>query len=215
METMMSTTNTTAQKWMKAMAIAAAALQIPLLMLWKIMVDTVRSCSSELMVTHDSSGETAFELVFQWENFWEMFPYFLPALLALAECFVLSVVGLVLVLRQKRVTVTTACFYGVTFLACGFLCLAFARPASVLGTEIAPKITLHEFVFYRYFCGLEWRFNVDWFPLLETIKFVFLGLHMAACGVLCGLGIADLIKSRKSERRAACDCGADTETATN
>ena len=38
-------------KLKKALAITVAALQIPLLMLWKIMVDTVRSCSSELMVT--------------------------------------------------------------------------------------------------------------------------------------------------------------------
>lgn len=185
-------------KLKKALAITVAALQIPLLMLWKIMVDTVRSCSSELMVTQDPSGETTFELVFQWEKFWEMFPYFLPVSLVLAECFVLSVVGLVLVLRQKRVTVTTACFYGVTFLACGFLCLAFARPASVLGTEIAPKITLHEFMFYRYFCGLEWRFNVDRFPLLEAIKFLLLGLCMAASGVLCGLGITEAVQKKKT-----------------
>ena len=79
-------------------------------------------------------------------------------------------------------------------MACGFLCFAFARPVAVLGTEIAYKMTLHEYMFYRYFCGLEWRFNVDRFPLLEAIKFILLGLHIAASGALCGLGIADAVK---------------------
>ena len=193
--------NFTTNKLQKALAITLTALQIPLLMLWKITVDIIRSCSCELIATHDPSGKTTFELVFQWETFWEVLPSFLPIILSLTVCFVLSVLGLVLVLRQKRVTVTAACFYGVTFLACGFLCFAFARPVAVLGTEIAYKMTLHEYMFYRYFCGLEWRFNVDRFPLLEAIKFIFLGLHIAGSGVLCGLGITDLVQRKRMPSR--------------
>lgn len=185
-------------KILTLLSVTVAALQIPLLMLWTIAVDTMITCSCGLIATHDPSGKSTFELAFQWEKFWEVFPSFLPIFLALTACFVLSVVGLITVLRKKQVTVPTICFYGVTVLACGFLCFAFARPATVLGTEIAHQLTLHEFMFYRYFCGLEWRFNVDRFPLLEAIKFILLGLHMAGSGALCGLGIADRIRRRRA-----------------
>ena len=118
----------------------------------------------------------------------------MPILLALAACFVLSVKGLISVLLRKRVTVPTVCFYAVTFLACGFLCFAFARPAAILGTDKGYMLMTYELVFFRYFGGMELRFDISLFPLLRAIKVLLLGLCMAASGVLCGLGIEEAVQ---------------------
>ena len=185
-------------KILTLLSVTAAALQIPLLMLWKIILDSLRGGSSLLQHRVDPLGNSVYELVFKWELFWKSFGIHLPILLALTACFVLSVLGLISVLRRKRVTVPTICFYAVTFLACGFLCFAFARPAAILGTDKGYMLMPYELVFFRYFGGMELRFDISLFPLLRTIKFLFLGLHMAASGVLCALGITDLARRRKA-----------------
>ena len=189
---------TTAQKWMKAAAITAAALQIPLLMLWKIILDSLMGGSSLLQHRVDPLGNSVYELVFKWELFWKSLGIHLPILLALTACFVLSVLGLISVLRKKRVTVPAICFYAVTFLACGFLCFAFARPSAILGIDKGYMLMTYELTFFRYFGGMELRFDISLFPLLRAIKYLLLGLHMVAGGVLCGLGIADKIKRQNA-----------------
>ena len=185
-------------KLKKALAIAVAALQIPLLMLWKIILDSIRGGSSVVDLRVDPLGNHVFELVFKWDLFWESFGIHLPILLALTACFVLSVLGLISVLRKKRVTVPAICFYAVTFLACGFLCFAFARPAAILGADKGYMLMTYELTFFRYFGGMELRFDISLFPLLRAIKYLLLGLHMVAGGVLCGLGIADKIKRQNA-----------------
>ena len=185
-------------KLKKALAITAAALQIPLLMLWKIILDSLMGGSSLVQLKVDPLGNRVVESVFKWELFWESFGIHLPILLALTACFVLSVLGLILVLRRKRVTVLTSCFYAVTFLACGFLCFALARPAAILGTDKGYMLMTYELVFFRYFGGMELRFDISLFPLLRTIKFLLLGLCMAASGALCGLGIAEAVQKKKA-----------------
>ena len=185
-------------KLKKALAIAVAALQIPLLMLWKIILDSLMGGSSLVQLKIDPLGNRVLESVFKWELFWESFGIHLPILLALTACFVLSVLGLILVLRRKRVTVPTICFYAVTFLACGFLCFAFARPAAILGTDKGYMLMPYELVFFRYFGGMELRFDISLFPLLRAIKFLLLGLCMAASGALCGLGIAEAVRKKKA-----------------
>ena len=186
-------------KLKKTLAITVAALQIPLLMLWKITVNAVRASCCALVANTKPNGDIAYELVFQWEKFGSVFPSYLPIFVALAACLILSVVGLVSVLRKKRVTIPSVCVYAVAVLSCGFLWFAFARPSTIVGHMNGSNLELQEFMFYRYFCGLEWRFNVDYFPLLEAIKFIFLGLHIAGSGVLCGLGIADFVKKRRRQ----------------
>ena len=76
---------TTAQKWMKAAAITAAALQIPLLMLWKIILDSLMGGSSLLQHRVDPLGNSVYELVFKWELFWKSLGIHLPILLASAH----------------------------------------------------------------------------------------------------------------------------------
>ena len=185
-------------KLKKALAITVAALQIPLLMLWKISLDSIRGGSSVVDLRVDPLGNHVFELVFKWDLFWESLGLHLPILLALTACFVLSVLGLISVLRRKRVTVPTICFYAVTFLACGFLCFAFARPAAILGTDKGYMLMTYELVFFRYFGGMELRFDISLFPLLRAIKFLLLGLCITASGVLCGLGIVEAVQKKKA-----------------
>ena len=190
--------NTLTRKWTRALAITVAALQIPLLMLWKIILDSLMGGASLVQLKVDPLGNRVVESVFKWELFWKSFGIHLPILLALTACFVLSVLGMISVLRRKRVTVPTICFYAVTFLACGFLCFAFARPAAILGPDKGYMLMTYELVFFRYFGGMELRFDISLFPLLRAIKFLLLGLCMAASGVLCGLGIAEAVLKKKA-----------------
>lgn len=185
-------------KLKKALAITVAALQIPLLMLWKIILDSLMGGSSWVQIKVDPLGNRVVESVFKWGLFWKSFGIHLPILLALTACFVLSVLGLISVLPRKRVTVLTICFYAVTFLACGFLCFAFARPAAILGMDKGYMLKAYELTFFRYFGGMELRFDISLFPLLQAIKFLLLGLCMAASGALCGLGIAEAVQKKKA-----------------
>ena len=190
--------NTRMKKWIRALAITAVALQIPMLMLWKITVETVISCSCGLEVYTDSAGGMAYELTFQWEKLGGVLLHFLPILLSLAACLILSVLGLVSVLRQKRVTVPTLCFYAVTVLVCGFLWAAFARPSAIVGLDNGFNLETQEYMFYRYFAGMEWDV-LDVYPLLECIKFLLLGLLMAVSGALCALGITAQVRRRRPQ----------------
>ena len=185
-------------KILTILSVTAAALQIPLLMLWKIILDSLRGGSSLVQLKIDPLGNQVLESVFKWELFWKSLGIHLPILLALTACFVLSVLGLISVLRKKRVTVPAICFYAVTFLACGFLCFAFARPAAILGPDKGYMLMTYELVFFSYFGGMELRFDISLFPLLRAIKYLLLGLCLAASGALCGLGIADKIRRQNA-----------------
>ena len=178
----------TKQKLLKVLAIVVVALQIPLLMLWDITIDAFRTSASEVKLT-----DGGYDLVFQWDKVSGAVVSYLPILLALAACLAMTVLGLIFILRQKRATISTVCFYAVTVFLCGFLYLSFAAPAIIVGEANAYTLMLSEFIFFRYFGGMELRFVSDMFPLFETIKFFFLGLLMAGSAALCGLGIAELI----------------------
>ena len=52
---------------------------------------------------------------------------------------------------------------------------------------------LSEFMFYRYFGIMQWNI-INIFPAFETIKFFIIDLLMVGSGVVCGLGIIDLIR---------------------
>ena len=175
------------KKLTKVLAITVAALQIPLFMLWTITLDAFKVSSSEIQLI-----ESGYDLVFQWDKLASTILSYLPIMLALITCLVLSVMGLIFVLRKKHMTILTVCFYAATVFACGFLRLTFAAPAIIMGEENAHYLMLSEYIFFRYFGGMELRI-INIFPLLEAIKFIFLDLLMVGSGILCGLGIADLI----------------------
>ena len=182
----------TKQKLLKVLAIVVAALQIPLLMLWKITLDAFKRNSSEIKYTTDGG----FDLVFQGDKVASALVSFGPILLTLMACLVLSVLGLICILRKKQATVPAVCFYALTALSCGFLCLAFAAPIIIVGEANAQMLMLSEFMFYRYFAGMEWHAVGDIFPMLETIKFFFLGLLATGSEALFALGIVDLLGQR-------------------
>ena len=185
-------------KLKKALAITVAALQIPLLMLWAIIVNTLRLSCHRLEASTKPNGDIAYELVFKEEIFRSELPAFLPFFLALAACLVLSVVGLIAVLRKKRVTVTTACLYAVATLICGFLWFAFARPSAIVGYLNSTNLFLIELEYFQRICGMGLPGTDLLFSFVKSIKFLLLGLCMAASGVLCGLGIAEAVRKKKA-----------------
>ena len=180
---------TTQKKLLKALAIVVVAIQIPMLILWNITLDALKFSSSE--ITYIPGG--GYDQVFQWDKFGSTLLLYGPILLALTTCLALSVLGLIFILRKKHATISTVCFYAATVLSCGFLCLAFAAPAVILGEENAYMLTLSEFMFYRYFGIMQWNI-INIFPAFETIKFFIIDLLMVGSGVVCGLGIIDLIR---------------------
>lgn len=177
-------------KLKKAMAVAVAALQIPLLMLWKITYDAL-SMASQAIEQGEDGGYTT---VFKADLFGSALLRYSPVILALLACFALSIVGLVVIFKRKgSMNPAAICVYGVTVIACGVLILAFVRS----DTDPTHPLRLSEFMFFRYFMGMEWRIT-DIFPLLQIIKYFPLGLCAAGSGVLCGLGVADAACRRKT-----------------
>ena len=68
-------------------------------------------------------------------------------------------------------------------------------------------------MFYRYFGGIGWHAVGDIFPMLETIKFFFLGLLATGSEALFALGIVDLLGQRAtptSVRAEACEASEES-----
>ena len=180
----------TMRKWMRTLAIAMVVLQIPLLMLWDIVYKTVYAASQRLVKV-----EGDFRLEFGWDLWGKALLTYLPVILALVVCLVLPIVGMISILRNRRIGISAMCLYAVTVLAGGYLCLTFAS-FSFIGGEFTPGMMLQEYMFFRYFAEMELSV-IDIFPLLQTIKYILLGLLMAGSGALCGLGIAELAGQQK------------------
>ena len=106
--------------------------------------------------------------------------------------------GLIAVLRKKRVTVTTACLYAVATLICGFLWFAFARPSAIVGYLNSTNLFLIELEYFQRIGGMGLPGTDLLFSFVKSIKFLLLGLCLAASGVLCGLGIADKIRRQNA-----------------
>ena len=177
-------------KLKKVLAIILTALQIPLLWLWKITYDAIELDSHTMEVTPDGG----FALVFKWEQFGSAVLLYLPVILSLVACLVLSVLGMITILRKKKMGIPTVCFYAVTMVACGVLWYAFSRPYIIVGLDHVNFVELCEYTLLRTL-GLP---SVDMFYRLQPIKFIFLGLHIAVSTTLCGLGIADLVRRKKT-----------------
>lgn len=184
--------NFTTNKLQKALAITLTALQIPLLMLWRFLYDAVKAEACRVEKTADG-----YVLVFKWELFDGVLLGYLPIILSLVAGLVLSVAGMIFLLKRKGyMNLTLVCFYAILMIAGGVLIFAFSRPDIMAGN--INNLGVSEYTFYRYagepisFDTMEWLF-----PLLRSVKFVLLGLQMAGSGTLCGLGIADFAKKRR------------------
>lgn len=175
-------------KLKKALAIALTALQIPLLWFWKITFDAI-DLESHVLDVMDGK----YYMAFKWEKFGSAILMYLPVILSLLSCLALSVLGMITILRKKKMGIPTVCFYAVTAAACGMLWYAFSRPYIIVGLDHVNFIELCEYNLLRTL-GLP---SADLFYRLQPIKFIFLGLHIAVSGTLCGLGIADLVGRKK------------------
>ncbi|MBQ9780939.1 MAG: hypothetical protein IJW00_08350 [Clostridia bacterium] len=173
-------------KLRNALAIALVALQIPMLMLWKITYDTVKLACHKLEIV--PSGRYTLEL--QRELLGEAIVTHLPVILSLVVCFVLSILSLIFVIKRKGgMGITGVCFNAVSLVACGFVLYVFAVHSDMFN--------LSEFMFFRYFMGSELNLTRI-IPFWHAIKYIFLGLHMAANAALGGLGIAEVMIQKKA-----------------
>ena len=181
-------------KYQKGLAIAAAALQVPMLALWWMVYDSVRMNVHVLDVLEDGG----FTLAFDGSKVVGALLVYSPVILPLIACMVLSILGLVWVFKGKHGTgLASVLMYGGTVLACGLLAYGFSQPAAVRDAgQYINNLLLSEFMFYRYPLGIDVRYPViDIFPFLQAIKYVLLGALAAVSGVLCVDGIIRLKKS--------------------
>ena len=180
-------------KYKKGLAIAAVALQVPMLALWWMVYDAVKMNVHVLDVLEDGG----FTLAFDGSKVVGALLVYSPVILPLIACMALSILGLVWVVKGKHTAgLATILVYGGTVLACGLLAYGFSQPAAVgdVGQYI-NNLLLSEFMFYRYPLGIDVRYPVvDIFPFLQAIKYVLLGALAAVSGVLCVDGITKLKK---------------------
>ncbi len=181
-------------KLKNALAIAAVALQVPMLALWWMVYDAVKMSVHALEVLEDGGYALAFDA----SKVVRTLLVYSPVILPLIACMVLSVWGLVRVLKGKHTARLASVFlYGGMVLACGLLAYGFSQPGAVgeFGQYI-NGLVLSEFMFYRYPFGIDIRYPViDIFPFLQAIKYILLGALAAVSGVLCVDGIMNLKKS--------------------
>ena len=181
-------------KYQKGLAIAAAALQVPMLALWWMVYNSVKMNVHVLDVLEDGG----FTLAFDGSKVVGALLVYSPVILPLIACMVLSILGLVWVFKGKHGTgLVSVLMYGGTVLACGLLAYGFSQPAAVVDAgQYINNLLLSEFMFYRYPFGIDVRYPViDIFPFLQAIKYVLLGALVAVSGVLCVDGIIHLKKT--------------------
>lgn len=180
----------TLTKAYKALSLLLVIWQIPMLLLWKLTYDVINLESQQLEV--ETSGK--YELVFVPDRLWEALLRNAWIVVALLACLILSVVGMIAVLRQKPMGKTGIWLYALVALGGLVVALAFSQPASPEN----HSFILPEFMFYRYFAGMELdaRVITAIFPYLQLIKYAILGVQTAVSGVLCGLSVVELMKDR-------------------
>ncbi len=179
----------------KAWAIAAVALQAPMLALWWMVYNAVKMNVHVLDVLEDGG----FTLAFDGSKVVGALLVYSPVILPLIACMVLSILGLVWVIKGKHAAgLAPILVYGGMLLACGLLAYGFSQPAAVgeFGQYI-NGLLLSEFMFYRYPFGIDIRYPViDIFSYLQAIKYVLLGALAAISGILCVGGIAAYKKQK-------------------
>lgn len=181
-------------KWKKVLSIAQVALQIPMLALWWMVYNAAYVTCHTLQTNQDGG----FILSFDPSKLPRTLMIFAPLILPLVACMLLSIWGMVRILKGKHTTgFSTALLYGGILLACGLLVFGFSQPAAVgeFGQYI-NHLTTSEYMFYRYPFGLEIRYDLisSIWPFLQSIKYVLLGALAAVSCVLCVDGITKLKK---------------------
>ena len=174
----------------KALAIAAVALQLPLLWLWMITYDAIRLAGYKLDVRPDGG----YEFVLRSDLLGKAILSYLPVIVALLVCLVSSVWGLILFAKRKgEMGILGVCLNAASLVACAVLAVAFSCSVIPQGTEYMTGLRVWSFC--RENLGLDCtlrQMNLLW----GVVKYGVFGLYLAASGTLCGLGIADVVRSR-------------------
>lgn len=178
-------------KLKKALAITAVVLQLPFMMLWLITYDAIKLASHKLEVRPDGG----YELVLKSDLLGKAILAYLPVIFAFLACLVLSVWGLILMLKRKgNMGVLGICLHAASLVACGILLVAFSFSVIPQGSEYMNSLSVW------MFCREYLKFDLTLRQLnliLRVMKYGFFGLSMAVSGALCGLGIADSVKKRR------------------
>jgi hypothetical protein len=188
------------KKIKKGLAIAAVALQVPMLALWKIVYDSARITCHALTVM-----DGGFVLKFDISRLLPTLLTYLPLILPLAACMVLSIWGLVRVLKGNGLTPATLCLYGGVAVACQILVFMFANTLLLgnfgqwtyhlfgIDAIYVHSLLTCEFTFYRYPFGFEPSYSlIDVWEYVSLIKYVLLEGLAAVSAILCIGGIAEL-----------------------
>ena len=178
-------------KLKKILAITVAALQIPFIALWMITYDAIKLASHRLEVRSDGG----YELVLRSDLLGKAILAYLPIVFLFLACLVLSVWGLILLLKRKgHMGRLGICLYGTSLVACGVLMVAFSFSVIPQGSEYMNSLRV--WMFCREYLNFDLtlrQLNL----ILCVMKYGLFGLHIAASGVLCGQGIVDLVRRKK------------------
>ena len=179
-------------KIQKGLAIAAVALQVPMLALWTMVASAVYAASCGI-TTNENGG---FILALMLAKIGRSLLVHMPVILPLIACMVLSIWGLVRFLSGKHEAVrTTICLYGGVVVACVLIAIGFSQPMGVGPSgEYYNHLVVVEYSFFRYPFGLELKYDLVqriW-PLLRLIKYLLLGALAGVSGTLCGLSVREL-----------------------
>lgn len=179
--------NTNLTKLKKALAIALAVLQIPMLVLWKITFDAVKLACHEIKILTGGG----YMLEFQPEQLGKAILTYLPMMMALLVCLALSILSLMK--RKGSMGIVGICFAVAITIACGVLIYAFYRAPAV--SWQMDGLRLSEYMFFRYF--MDSKLNLK--HILPFWKYILLGLQMVVSVTLSGLGIAELVSQKRSK----------------
>lgn len=195
-------------KTSKILSILLVAWQLPMLFLWYLTYEAVKSYCYKLEIINGGGYKLVFapELVGQvlWQN--------ALIILALIICFVLPLLCMIFLLRKKGESgIPVICMLGVSILSCIFMVYWFSRPFVLHELNNTNHYTLQEFMFFRYtipedifHTTVEDFYSCDFvtvaFPLLQEIKFLIIAVHTAVSGILLALGIAQVVRRRKQDQ---------------
>ena len=194
-------------KFKKGLAIAAVALQVPLLTLWITVFGSARTTCYALDIK-----DGGFVLEYDLSRLLPTILTYLPLILPLTACMTLSIWGLVRVLRGRGAHPATLCLYGGVMVACQILVFLFANALllgnfgqwmyDLFGIDAIYVHTLltSEFVLYQYPFGLEPGYAlIDVWEYVSLIKYVLLEGLAVVSGILC-IGEGLEILGKKGER---------------
>lgn len=189
--------NQTKNPWARALAIAQAALQVPMLIYWVITYRTVELESYRLYVRDDGG----FALRFDVTRLPRAILVYLPLILALVGVTVLSVLSLMRILRGKSDSRPTLILYGGIVALCGLMLYIFSLPMGIGDQgQYINRWPTSEFMVFRY--PFDWEMPHDVWdtvsPFLLNLKYILSAMQIAISGTVCALSFPEIMRHRRN-----------------